>query len=58
MDRPGEIVEHPKLAKENNLVALPTVIRTRPAPIRKFVGDSSDGDGKLVGFDVISGDKR
>jgi circadian clock protein KaiB len=48
-----DVSKNPKVAIDNDLVALPTVIRTLPAPIRKFVGNWSDEKGDLVGFELI-----
>jgi circadian clock protein KaiB len=42
-------------AQENNLLALPAVVRALPAPIRKFIGTFSDKNGNLVRVDLAAG---
>ena len=34
-----DVSKNPRVAVENNLVALPAVVRTLPSPVRKFVGN-------------------
>jgi hypothetical protein len=42
---------------EKNLIALPAVIRTLPAPVQKFVGNWANEENELVGFELIAQDK-
>jgi circadian clock protein KaiB len=49
-----DVSKNPALAREHNLIALPTIIRTLPAPVQKFVGNLSDENGVSVGFDLIA----
>ena len=37
-----DLQAHPALAREHKIVAVPTVVREAPVPIRKVVGDLSD----------------
>lgn len=37
-----DLLEHPALAKEHGIVAVPTIVREAPVPIRKLLGDLSD----------------
>lgn len=37
-----DILQQPELAKENQIIAVPTLIKKEPVPIRLFVGDLSD----------------
>jgi circadian clock protein KaiB len=37
-----DLLQHPARAREHEIVALPTVVREAPVPIRKTVGDLSD----------------
>jgi circadian clock protein KaiB len=60
-DLPGEykieivdVRKNPGAAKKNNLIALPAVVRTLPAPIRKFIGTLSGKNGSLVRVDLAS----
>jgi circadian clock protein KaiB len=38
----------PHLAREHNIVAIPTLVRQLPIPIRKIIGDLSDAQKVLV----------
>lgn len=37
-----DILQQPELAKENQIIAVPTLIKRKPVPIRLFIGDMSD----------------
>jgi circadian clock protein KaiB len=52
-----DVSKNPRAAVENNLMALPAVIRTLPSPVRKFVGNWANEDDKLVGFELVTQDK-
>jgi circadian clock protein KaiB len=52
-----DVSKNPRVAVENNLVALPAVVRTLPSPVRKFVGNWASEDDKLVGFELVTQDK-
>jgi circadian clock protein KaiB len=47
-----DLLENPKLAVNDQILAVPTVVRKLPVPIRKIVGDLSDTDRLLVGLQV------
>ena len=47
-----DLLENPRLAADDQILAVPTVVRRFPAPIRKVVGDLSDGDRLLVGLQL------
>jgi circadian clock protein KaiB len=50
-----EIVDlrvNPKLAKGDQIIAVPTLVRQLPSPIKKIIGDLSDEERVLVGIDV------
>lgn len=49
-----DISKDPKLAIEHNVVAVPTVIRALPAPIRKFVGTFADENGSPLRVDLMA----
>ena len=46
------IYESPQLAREAQILAVPTLVRTTPPPIRKLVGDLSDRDRVLRFLDL------
>jgi circadian clock protein KaiB len=52
-----DVSKNPRAAIENNLIALPAVVRTLPAPVRKFVGNWANEDHELVGFGLIARDE-
>jgi circadian clock protein KaiB len=52
-----DVSKNPRAAIENNLIALPAVVRTLPSPVRKFVGNWANEDNKLVGFELVTQDK-
>jgi circadian clock protein KaiB len=47
-----DLLENPRRAADDQILAAPTVVRRLPAPIRKVVGDLSDGDRLLVGLEL------
>ena len=47
-----DIFKQPKLAKDDQILAVPTLIKKLPAPLRRFIGDLSDRDVVLVGLDL------
>ena len=47
-----DLLEHPQLARGDQILALPTLVRKLPEPIRKLVGDLSDIERTLVGLDL------
>ena len=47
-----DLIEKPQLAAGDQIVALPTLVRRLPEPIKKILGDLSDQERVLVGLDV------
>lgn len=47
-----DLRENPKLAKEHSIVAIPTLVRSLPVPIRRIIGDLSDVEKVLVSLKV------
>jgi circadian clock protein KaiB len=47
-----DLLENPALARGDEIVAVPTLVRKLPEPIRKIIGDLSDHDRVLVGLQV------
>ncbi len=50
-----DLLENPQLAAGDEIVAIPTLVRRLPAPMRKIIGDLSDSDRVLVGLQLRSG---
>lgn len=49
-----DLLEQPQLAQGDQILAIPTVVRRLPLPIRKIIGDLSDTERALVGLDLRS----
>jgi circadian clock protein KaiB len=47
-----DITGQPKLAKGDQIIATPTLIRQLPEPLRKLIGDMSDEENVLLGMDL------
>jgi circadian clock protein KaiB len=47
-----DIYENPGLAREEQIIAAPTLVKKLPEPLRKFVGDLSNTEKILVGLDL------
>lgn len=47
-----DLLKHPRLAKEDQIVAIPTLVRKLPQPIKRIVGDLSRAERALVGLDI------
>ena len=47
-----DLYQQPELAKDNQLVAAPTLIKQLPEPCRRVVGDMSNTDEVLLGLDI------
>ena len=45
-----DLLEHPQLAAGDQIVAIPTLVRKLPEPLRKIVGDLRDTERTLVGL--------
>ena len=49
-----DLLEQPQLARGDQILAIPTLVRRLPAPIRKIIGDLSNTERVLVGLDLRS----
>lgn len=47
-----DLLKHPQLARGDQIVAIPTLVRKLPVPVRKIIGDLSNTAGVLVGLDL------
>lgn len=47
-----DIYQQPALAKDEQIIAVPTLIRRLPLPLRRLIGDFSNEDRVLVGLDL------
>jgi len=47
-----DLLKHPELAERDQIVAIPTLVKKVPLPIRKIIGDLSKQEKVLVGLDI------
>jgi circadian clock protein KaiB len=47
-----DLLENPKLAKGDQIIAVPTLVRRLPEPVRKIIGTLADTERVLVGLDL------
>lgn len=47
-----DLLENPQLARGDQILAIPTLVRQLPIPIRKIIGDLSNTERVIVGLDV------
>jgi circadian clock protein KaiB len=47
-----DLLKNPRLAKDDEIIAIPTLVRKLPQPLRKLVGDLSDTERTLVGLQL------
>jgi circadian clock protein KaiB len=50
-----DLLQNPQLAKGDQILAVPTLVRKLPVPIRKIIGDLSNTERVLVGLDLRPG---
>jgi len=48
-----DLIKNPALARDHQIVAIPTLVRSLPVPIRKIIGDLSDTDSVVVGLQIV-----
>jgi circadian clock protein KaiB len=48
-----DLLEDPRLAAGDQIIALPTLVRKLPQPLRKIIGDLSNTERVLVGLDIV-----
>jgi circadian clock protein KaiB len=51
-----DLLSQPDLARRDDIVVLPTLVRKLPPPIRKIIGDLSNVERVLIGLDVLPRD--
>lgn len=51
-----DLLQNPRLAKEDQIVAIPTLVRKLPDPLRRIIGDLSDTERTLVGLQLRRGE--
>ncbi|HBH85963.1 MAG TPA: circadian clock protein KaiB [Bacteroidales bacterium] len=48
-----DLLVNPQLGNEDQILALPTLVRKLPVPVRKIIGDLSNTERVLVGLDLL-----
>jgi circadian clock protein KaiB len=51
-----DLLKHPDLAAEDEIIAVPTLVKKLPKPMQKIVGDLSNCEEVLLGLQVVSND--
>lgn len=47
-----DLLKNPRLAKGDQIIAVPTLVRQLPPPVKKIIGDLANTERVLVGLDV------
>ena len=47
-----DLLVNPKLSREHQILAIPTLVRKLPVPVRKIIGDLSNTESVLIGLDL------
>jgi circadian clock protein KaiB len=53
-----DLLENPRLAEGDQILAIPTLVRKLPEPIKKIIGDLSNTERVLVGLDLRVAERR
>jgi len=48
-----DLLENPQLARGDQILAIPTLVRKLPEPMRKIIGDLSNTERVLIGLDLL-----
>ena len=48
-----DLLKDPRLARDNQILAIPTLVRKLPLPVRNIVGDLSNTESVLVGLELV-----
>ena len=50
-----DLVRNPQLARQHQILAIPTLVRSLPTPIKKIIGDLSNTEKVLLGLEIQQG---
>ena len=48
-----DLLKNPKLSRGDQILAIPTLVRKLPVPVRKIIGDLSNTERVLIGLDLL-----
>ena len=49
-----DVIQRPEMARDHDILAIPTLVRRLPEPVRQIIGDLSDHERVLVGLELWS----
>lgn len=49
-----DVLENPRMAEDEKIIATPTLIKELPPPLRRIIGDLSDSESVVLGLDLRS----
>ncbi|TWX73510.1 circadian clock KaiB family protein [Colwellia sp. C1TZA3] len=49
-----DVIEHPEIAEEQKIMATPTLVKTKPEPSRRVIGDINATKPVLLNLDIVS----
>lgn len=47
-----DLLQNPQLSRDDQILAIPTLVKKLPVPVRKIIGDLSNTERVLVGLDI------
>jgi circadian clock protein KaiB len=47
-----DLVEHPQIARKDQIIAVPTLIKKLPLPLKQIIGDLSNQEKVLIGLEI------
>ena len=53
-----DLSKNPALARDHQILAIPTLVRSLPVPIRKIIGDLSNTEQVVIGLDIEPGENK
>ncbi len=53
-----DLLKNPQLAKGDQIIAVPTLVRQLPPPVKKIIGDLANKERVLIGLDVVPAAKK
>lgn len=48
-----DLYQQPQRAREHEIIAVPTLVKRLPQPLRRMIGDLSDEDKVMIGLDLV-----
>lgn len=48
-----DLYQQPERAREHEIIAVPTLVKRLPQPLRRMIGDLSDEDRVMIGLDIV-----